>query len=65
LNQLICESRPSEVRALESLTVDEYYQTISTWMRIIDEKNKSFEKINSGDDEKPKERRKFGKAKKV
>jgi hypothetical protein len=62
---LICESRPSEVRALESLTVDEYYQTISTWMRIIDEKNKSFEKINSGDDEKPKERRKFGKAKKV
>lgn len=65
MNQLICESRPSEVRALESLTVDEYYQTISTWMRIIDEKNKSFEKINSGDDEKPKERRKFGKAKKV
>jgi hypothetical protein len=65
LNQLICESRPSEVRALESLTVDEYYQTISTWMRIIDEKNKSFEKINSGEDEKPKERRKFGKAKKV
>ncbi len=62
---MICESRPSEVRALESLTVDEYYQTISTWMRIIDEKNKSFEKINSGDDEKPKERRKFGKAKKV
>lgn len=65
MNQLICESRPSEVRALESLTVDEYYQTISTWMRIIDEKNKTFEKINSGDDEKPKERRKFGKAKKV
>jgi hypothetical protein len=62
---LICESRPSEVRALESLTVDEYYQTISTWMRIIDEKNKTFEKLNSGDDEKPKERRKFGKAKKV
>jgi len=50
---------------LESLSVDEYYQTISTWLKIIDEKNKSFEKLNSGDDEKPKERRKFGKAKKV
>lgn len=62
---MICDSKPSEVRALESLSVDEYYQTISTWMKIMDEKNKAFDKINDGDDEKPKERRKFGKAKKV
>lgn len=37
------------MRALESLSVDEYYQTLSTWMKIIDEKNKSVEKIKGSD----------------
>lgn len=32
------------MRALELLGVDEYYQTISTWMKIMDEKNKAIEK---------------------
>jgi hypothetical protein len=49
LNQLVCDSKPSEMRALESLSVDEYYQTLSTWMKIIDEKNKSVEKIKGSD----------------
>ena len=41
---MVCDSKVSEMRALELLGVDEYYQTISTWMRIMDEKNKAIEK---------------------
>jgi hypothetical protein len=37
------------MKVMESLSVDEYYQTISTWMKIIDEKNKSVEKIKGSD----------------
>lgn len=61
MNQLICESKVSEVKALESLSVDEYYQTLTTWMKIIDEKNKTTEKFkNSGEPENENQtRRKF------
>lgn len=34
------------MKALEGLSVDEYYQTIVTWMKIADEKNKA----NGGSD---------------
>ena len=44
---MVCDSKVSEMRALELLGVDEYYQTISTWMRIMDEKNKAIEKVSS------------------
>lgn len=44
MNQVICDSKVSEMRVLELLGVDEYYQTISTWMRIMDEKNNAIEK---------------------
>lgn len=55
LNQLICESRVSEMKALESLGVDEYYMTIHTWIKIIDERNKA---IEGNDKPKPSESRK-------
>jgi hypothetical protein len=32
------------MKALESLSIDEYYQTISTFFRINDERNEQFEK---------------------
>ena len=52
LNQLICESRVTEMKALENLGVDEYYMTLHTWIKIIDDKNKAVE--SSGEAEKPK-----------
>jgi len=60
LNQVICESRVSEMRLLERLPVDEYYQTLSTWMRIIDEKNKAIEGAGNNKPEGA-QRRKLGK----
>jgi hypothetical protein len=51
MNQLICESKPSEMKVLENLSVDEYYQTITTWIKLIDEKNKSVEKNNPDESE--------------
>lgn len=51
MNQLICDSKPSEMKVLENLSVDEYYQTITTWMKLVDEKNKSVEKMNSDEPE--------------
>jgi len=61
MNQLICDSRPSEMKALESLSVDEYYQTITTWLKIIDEKNKSVERMKhgGGDEGETQSRKKF------
>jgi len=53
LNQLICDSKPSEMKVLENLSIDEYYQTITTWMKIIEEKNKSVDKVSDQDDETP------------
>jgi hypothetical protein len=60
LNQLICDSKVTEMKALENLCVDEYYQTLATWIKIIDEKNKAVE--NNMDPEKPKsgKRKKLG-----
>jgi len=43
LNQIICENKVSEMKALESLSTDEYYQTLSTYCRIIDERNESID----------------------
>ena len=40
---MICQSQPSEIEKLESLTVEGYYSTVNTWLRIIDEKNKAIE----------------------
>lgn len=40
------------MRVLESLSVDEYYQTISTWLKIIDDKNEQVEKMGKGDEPK-------------
>jgi len=33
------------MKALENLSTDEYYQTVSTYFRIIDERNEALEKI--------------------
>lgn len=32
------------MKALESLSIDEYYQTIATFFRIVDERNEAIEK---------------------
>jgi len=47
------------MKVLENLSVDEYYQTITTWMKIIEEKNKSVERGSDQDDEKPVTRKKM------
>lgn len=52
------------MKILERLGVDEYYQTLSTWMKIIDEKNKaisgdsgSMSSDSGGEDDKKVRRR--------
>jgi len=40
---MICDSRPSEVEHLEGQTVESYYSTVNTWLRIIEEKNAAIE----------------------
>jgi len=40
---MICESRPSEVAHLENMSVENYYSTVNTWLRIVDEKNAAIE----------------------
>ena len=40
---MICESRPSEVQTLESMTVEGYYSTVNTWLRIVQEKNEALD----------------------
>lgn len=37
------------MKVLESLSVDEYYQTINTWIKIIDERNKAIEGVGNDD----------------
>jgi hypothetical protein len=32
------------MKALESLSIDEYYQTINTFFKIVDERNEAMEK---------------------
>ena len=52
------------MKALESLSVDEYYQTLSTYIKIIDEKIGAVDKIrNTSSDQSDggsKNRRKLG-----
>lgn len=47
------------MKALENLNVDEYYQTLSTYVRIVEEKNEALEgNNNKGNDNQT--RRKLG-----
>ena len=39
----MCDNRIADMKVLEMLSVDEYYQTITTWMKIMDEKAKAYE----------------------
>jgi hypothetical protein len=39
----MCDNRVADMKVLEMLSVDEYYQTITTWMKIMDEKAKAYE----------------------
>jgi hypothetical protein len=45
VNQIICDSKVTEMKAMENLSTDEYYQTVATYFRIIDERNEAMEKI--------------------
>lgn len=47
MNQLICDNRVSEMKVLESLSVDEYYMTLSTYIRIAEERNEAADKATS------------------
>jgi len=47
MNQLICDNKISEMKVLESLNIDEYYMTISTYIRIAEERAESIEKATS------------------
>lgn len=60
LNQIVCDNRVTDMKVLESLGVDEYYQTINTWLRILEEKNEAIEKGGKGSDDDGKQRRKLG-----
>ena len=44
---MICQSQPSEIEKLESLTTEAYYSTVNTWLRIVEEKNKAIEGSDS------------------
>ena len=61
LNQMICESKVSEMKALESLGVDEYYMTLHTWVKIIDEKNKAMDGGGETENQKSSVRKKLKK----
>mgnify|MGYP006301640573 CR=1 FL=1 len=43
---MLCDNRVSDMKVLESLSVDEYYMTLTTWMKILDDKVKA----QGGDD---------------
>ena len=49
MNQLICDNRVSEMKVLESLNVDEYYMTLSTYIRISEERAEAYDKGASSD----------------
>jgi hypothetical protein len=44
----MCDNRVADMKVLEMLSVDEYYQTITTWMKIMDEKAKAYEGKGGG-----------------
>ena len=52
MNQLICDNKVSEMKVLESLSVDEYYMTLSTYIRIAEERAEAMDKgtSSSGND---------------
>ena len=41
---MVCENKVSEIKAMEDLNIDQYYSTINTYVKIIDEKAKAQEK---------------------
>lgn len=47
MNQLVCDNKVSEMKVLESLTVDEYYMTLSTYIRIAEERAEAMDKSTS------------------
>jgi hypothetical protein len=47
LNQIICDNKVSDIKALEALSVDEYYMTLNTYLRIIEEKSDAQDKATS------------------
>lgn len=49
MNQLMCDNRVSEMKVLESLSVDEYYMTLSTYIRIAEERAEAYDKGTSSD----------------
>lgn len=49
MNQLVCDNSVSEMKVLESLNVDEYYMTLSTYIRIAEERNDASDKATSSD----------------
>ena len=51
MNQLICDNKVSEMKVLESLSVDEYYMTLSTYIRIAEERAEAMDdsKSSGGD----------------
>lgn len=57
----MCDNKVSEMKLLELLSVDEYYQTISTWMKILEEKNEAVNKSDNKNNDDGKQRRKLGK----
>jgi len=48
LNQVVCDNRVSDMKVLECLGVDEYYQTLNTWIKILDDKNEAMTKGTGG-----------------
>ena len=51
MNQLICDNKVSEMKVLESLSTDEYYMTLSTYIRIAEERAEAMDgsKSSGGD----------------
>ena len=50
INQLLCDNKVSEMKVLESLSVDEYYMTLSTYIRIAEERSEAYDKATSSGD---------------
>jgi hypothetical protein len=50
MNQLICDNKVSEMKVLESLSVDEYYMTLNTYIRIGEERAEATDKATSSGD---------------
>lgn len=53
---MVCDGVPSEMKVLEGGSIDEYYATVNTWLKVIDDKNAAIEAM--GDGAAPKGRKK-------